>query len=93
MLTFFLVFVVYGTGIDPKGAFHAVGGLAIGFTVSLDILMGGPITGAPMNLARWFGPAALAGFFDNWYVYLIGPLLGGLVAGLLYSYLLLEKKH
>jgi len=93
VLTFFLVFVVYGTGIDPKGAFHAVGGLAIGLTIAMDILMGGPITGAAMNPARWLGPAVVAGFFDNWYVYWVGPLLGGTVAGLVYAYLLLEKKR
>src|SRR5438034_5473121 len=57
VLTFFLAFVVYGTGIDPKGSFNAVGGLAIGLTISLDIMMGGPLTGAAMNPARWFGPA------------------------------------
>lgn len=93
ILTFFLVFVVFGTGIDPKGAFHAVGGMAIGFTVALDIMMGGPLTGGAMNPARWFGPAVVAGFFTNWYVYWVGPLVGGAVAGLVYAYLLLEKKR
>jgi MIP family channel proteins len=91
VLTFFLVFVVYGTGIDPKGSFHAVGGMAIGLTVALDIMMGGPLTGAAMNPARWFGTAVVARFFDNWYVYWIGPLIGGVVAGLLYSWVFLEK--
>jgi len=91
VLTFFLVFVVYGTGIDPKGSFNAVGGMAIGLTVALDIMMGGRLTGAAMNPARWFGPAVVARFFDNWYVYWIGPLIGGIVAGLLYSRVLLEK--
>ena len=91
VLTFFLVFVVYGTGIDPKGSFNAVGGMAIGLTVALDIMMGGPLTGAAMNPARWFGPAVVARFFDNWYVYWIGPFIGGIVAGLLYSRVLLEK--
>lgn len=92
VLTFFLAFAVYGTGIDPKGAFNAVGGLAIGFTVAFDIMMGGPLTGAAMNPARWFGPAVAASFFDNWYVYWIGPLLGGAVAGLLYANVFMEKR-
>src|SRR5438094_6773174 len=91
ILTFFLVFVVFGTGIDPKGSFNAVGGLAIGLTTSIDILMGGPLTGAAMNPARWFGPAVVAQFFDNWYVYWIGPFLGAIVAGLLYSRAFLDR--
>src|SRR5438132_3392645 len=68
ILTFFLVFVVFGTGIDPKGSFNAVGGLAIGLTISIDIMMGGPLTGAAMNPARWFGPAVVSSFFHNCYV-------------------------
>src|SRR5207247_10759442 len=91
ILTFLLVFVVYGTGIDPKGSFNAVGGFAIGLTISIDIMMGGPLTGAAMNPARWFGPAVVSQFFDNWYVYWIGPLLGAIVAGLLYSRAFLDK--
>jgi aquaporin Z len=91
ILTFFLVSVVYGTGIDPKGTFNAVGGFAIGLTISIDIMMGGPLTGAAMNPARWFGPAVVAQFFDNWYVYWIGPFLGAIVAGLLYSRAFLDR--
>src|SRR5437667_11523132 len=91
ILTFFLVFVVFGTGIDPKGSFNAVGGFAIGLTITIDILMGGPLTGAAMNPARWFGPAVVSQFFDNWYVYWIGPFLGAIVAGLLDSRAFLDK--
>ena len=91
VLTFFLVFVIFGTGIDPKGSFNAVGGFAIGLTISIDIMMGGPLTGAAMNPARWFGPALVSGFFDNWYVYWVGPLIGGAVAALLYRYVFLEN--
>jgi MIP family channel proteins len=91
ILTFFLVTVVYGTGIDPKGTFNAVGGFAIGLTIAIDIMMGGPLTGAAMNPARWFGPAVVSQFFDNWYVYWIGPFLGAVVAGLLYSRVFLGK--
>ena len=91
ILTFLLVTVVYGTGIDPKGTFNAVGGFAIGLTIAIDIMMGGPLTGAAMNPARWFGPAVVSQFFDNWYVYWIGPFLGATVAGLLYSRMFLDK--
>jgi MIP family channel proteins len=91
ILTFLLVTVIYGTGIDPKGTFNAVGGFAIGLTIAIDILMGGPLTGAAMNPARWFGPAVVSQFFENWYVYWIGPFLGAVVAGLLYSRVFWEK--
>src|SRR6266849_9578163 len=54
VLTFFLVFVVYGSAVDARAP--KIGGLAIGLTVALDILFGGPLTGAAMNPARTFGP-------------------------------------
>ncbi len=90
VLTFFLVLVVYGTAIDERGAWKAVGGFAIGFTVLCDILMGGPLTGASMNPARTFGPGLAAGYWDNHIVYWIGPLLGGGLAGLLYGRFLIK---
>ena len=65
--------------------------LTIGMTITMDILMGGPLTGAAMNPARWFGPAIVSGFFENGYVYWIGPLLGGSIAAFVYRYLYLEK--
>ena len=90
MLTFFLMFVVMGTGVDPRfGA--RIGGLAIGFTVALDILAGGPLTGAAMNPARWFGAAIPAGHYNNALVYVIGPLLGAVLAALVYEYFLLNE--
>lgn len=83
ILTFFLVLAVYGTSIDSRGP--KVGGLFIGLTVALGILAGGPITGASMNPARTFGPALAGGYWDNHFVYWIGPLLGGILAGLIYT--------
>lgn len=91
ILTFLLVTVVYGTGIDPKGTFNAVGGFAIGLTIAIDIMMGGPLTGAAMNPSRWFGPAVVSGFFDDWYVYWIGPFVGAVAAAILYSRIFLDK--
>ncbi|MEP6685233.1 MAG: aquaporin [Verrucomicrobiota bacterium] len=89
ILTFFLVFVVHGTAVDQRAG-RAVAGLAIGATITLDILFGGPLTGAAMNPARVFGPAVAANFWKEHYVYWVGPLLGGALAGLVYR-LLIER--
>lgn len=88
VLTFFLVFVVYGSAVDARAP--RIGGLAIGLTVALDILFGGPFTGAAMNPARTFGPALIGGQWDHHYVYWIGPLIGGALAGLLYGRFLIK---
>jgi MIP family channel proteins len=82
ILTFFLVFVVYGTAVDQRAP--RLAGLVIGATVTLDILFGGPLTGAAMNPARVFGPAVAAGFWKAHYVYWIGPLIGGALGGVVY---------
>jgi MIP family channel proteins len=84
LLTLFLVWAVYGTVVSPLAP--RIAGFGIGLTVMTDILLGGPLTGAAMNPARWFGTAVPAGYFDNWYVYWIGPLLGAAVAGLSIRY-------
>lgn len=81
ILTFFLVFIVYGTAVDERGAFGKVAGLTIGLVLTFDILAGGPMTGAAMNPARWFGPAVASGTWTDWWVYLVGPLAGGVIAG------------
>ncbi|HJP71864.1 MAG TPA: aquaporin [Candidatus Limnocylindria bacterium] len=89
ILTVVLVIAVFGTAIDPRAP--KVGGFAIGLAVTADVLMGGPLTGAAMNPARWFGPAVASGAFADWYVWLIGPLLGGAVAAVLYRFTLEEQ--
>lgn len=91
ILTFFLVFVIFGVAIDPRRPKHLYG-FAIGLTICFDILMGGPLTGASMNPARTFGPGLAAGYFENHLVYWIGPLLGAAVAGLLFQHVLMQKK-
>ncbi|HVE66036.1 MAG TPA: MIP family channel protein [Thermoanaerobaculia bacterium] len=90
--TFFLVLVVCATAIDERGAFAVVSGLPIGFVVTVNILAGGPLTGAAMNPARAFGPAAVGGYWANHWVYWVGPLVGGAIAGLLYSGLYLTRR-
>ena len=91
VMTFFLVWVVFATAVDEKGAFNKIAGFAIGLTITMDILMGGPLTGAAMNPARAFGPAVAANHWANDGVYWVGPLAGGFVAGLLYDSLYLKK--
>lgn len=85
IMTVVLLLAVFGTAVDPRGP--KVGGLAIGLAVAADILLGGALTGAAMNPARWFGPALAAGIFDNWYVWWIGPFVGAILVALLYRYL------
>jgi len=84
VLTVFLLWAVFGTAVSPNAP--RIAGFGIGLMVTADILLGGPITGAAMNPARWFGPAVVSGFLENWYVYWIGPLIGGGLAGLSYKY-------
>ncbi|MFQ5838496.1 MAG: aquaporin [Thermoplasmata archaeon] len=92
VLTFFLVFTVFATGVDKRGS-GQIAGLAIGFVLIFDILAGGALTGASMNPARTLGTAAPIGFFPvSHVVYWIGPLLGGIIAALIYSYLLLREE-
>jgi MIP family channel proteins len=91
VMTFFLVWVVFAMVVDEKGAFNKVAGFAIGLTITMDILMGGPLTGAAMNPARAFGPAVAANHWANHGVYWVGPLAGGFLAGLLYDSLYLKK--
>jgi aquaporin TIP len=90
ILTFFLVFVFFGTGIDKRAP--NVGGLFIGLAVAMGVMMGAPISGAAMNPARHLGPAIAGGGFENIWLYWAGPLIGGGVAALVYKYVLEEKE-
>ena len=86
--TFFLVFVVFGSAVDPKSP--RVGGLAIGFTLAAAVLAIGPLTGASLNPARSFGPAVASGIFEGQAIYWIGPILGGIAAALIYDSLFIR---
>ena len=90
ILTFFLVNTIMNAGISGKATIP--GGLAIGFTLVFCILMGGPLTGASLNPARTIGPALATGNFADLWVYLVGPVLGGIAAGLLYKMVFEEER-
>ncbi|MBX6331852.1 MAG: aquaporin [Gemmatimonadaceae bacterium] len=86
--TFFLVFAVFGTAVDPRAP--KVGGWAIGLTVAADILTFGPLTGAAVNPARALGPAVASGIYEGQLIYWIGPIIGGVLAALVYEHLLMH---
>lgn len=90
ILTFFLVFVVFGTAIDKRAP--KVGGLFIGLAVAMGVMMGAAISGAAMNPARHLGPAVAGGGYENIWLYWVGPLIGGGLAGLIYKYVLEDKE-
>ena len=75
VLTAFLMFVITAVATDTR-AVGAAAAIAIGGTVGLDALFGGPITGASMNPARSFGPALASGTWHDLWIYIAGPLIG-----------------
>jgi aquaporin Z len=90
ILTFFLVWVIFATAVDPGGAFKAIAGLAIGLTITIGVLAAGPLTGAALNPARALGPELVQNVWGNFWVYLVGPGAGAAVAALLYDWLYLR---
>jgi MIP family channel proteins len=89
ILTLILLLAVFGTAVDPRAP--KIGGLAIGLAVAADILVGGPLTGAAMNTARWFGPAVASGHLDNAIVWIVGPLLGAAAAAAVYRWVFAKE--
>jgi len=84
ILTFFLLLVIMAVATDTRAVGQAAA-LAIGGTVALGALVGGPVSGASMNPARSIGPALLSGDLNNLWIYLAGPLLGALLGSLAYA--------
>ena len=90
VLTFFLVWVIFASAADPRGSFKQIAGLAIGFTITLDVLMGGGLTGAAMNPARSLGPEIAGNYWTDFWIYLIGPFAGAVIAAVVYELLYLR---
>jgi aquaporin NIP len=86
LLSAILMFVIIAVATDTR-AVGQLAAIAIGATVALDALWGGPISGASMNPARSFGPALVAGAWRDHWVYWLGPLLGAAIGALLYQVL------
>lgn len=84
VLTFFLVFVIFGTAVDSRTP-KVIAGLCIGLTITMDILAGGAVSGAAMNPARWFGPAIVQQEWSDFWIWWIGPILGAVAAAVIYN--------
>jgi aquaporin-4 len=97
LLTFLLVFVIFGTAVNKKSP-SGWAGFAIGMTVALGHFIGLSVSGASMNPVRTFGPAVISslqgldGAFQSHYIYWIAPILGGILASLVYHYIMMSKK-
>jgi glycerol uptake facilitator-like aquaporin len=90
ILTFFLVWMVFATAVDPRGTFKSIAGLGIGLTITMDIFAGGPLTGAAMNPSRAFGPQLVGSHWANGWVWYVGPVAGAVAAALAYEWLYLR---
>lgn len=94
VMTFGLVYTVYATAVDPKrGSLGTIAPLAIGLIVGANIFAGGAFDGASMNPAVSFGPALAGWSWTNQWVYWVGPLIGGGLAGLIYEFVFICHTH
>ena len=84
VMTGFLMFVIMAVATDTR-AVGAAAAIAVGGTVALDSLFGGGVTGASMNPARSFGPALVSGEWQDFWIYIVGPLIGALAAAFAYG--------
>jgi aquaporin NIP len=85
VLTFFLMFVIMSVATDTRAVGEAAA-IAIGGTVGLDAMFGGPISGASMNPARSFGPAVVSGDLHALWLYIVAPLVGAALGALAYQF-------
>ena len=91
LLTFFLMSAVMGTAVWSRAP--RIAGFGIGLTLFFAIMIGGPLTGAALNPARAFGPAAISGTWTGQVVFWIGPVIGAIVAALLWQHVLLKDEE
>lgn len=92
ILTFLLVFAVFGTAVDDRGPWLKTAGLTIGLVIAFEIMAFGPLTGAAMNPARWLGPALIGWQWSNALVWTVGPIAGAIIAAVVYMRVFLQGR-
>lgn len=84
VVTFVLVFVVISVATDERVA-DAVAPIAVGAALTVGVFVAGPVTGGAVNPVRALGPMLVSGSFTGWWIYLVGPIVGGVVAAVVYD--------
>jgi MIP family channel proteins len=88
VITFLLVVTVMAVAVDDRSPGPAVSGLAIGLVVAAMIFVALPVSGGSLNPARSLGPMIVAADFPGWWVYIVGPIVGGAAGAAAWEFLL-----
>ena len=88
LITFMLVFVVGLAASDPRVPSASMASIAVGFALTAGVFVGGPLTGGGVNPARALGPMLIAGELGDFWVYIIGPLVGGIAGAAVAAFVL-----
>ena len=89
--TFVLMWAIMGTAVNPRGDANFAG-LVIGGTLGFAVMVFAPLDGASLNPARWFGPALVSGTWTDAWIYIVGPIIGALLAGFAYRTIVIEPQ-
>ena len=89
--TFLLMWAIMGLAVNPRGE-AALAGLGIGAALGVGVMVFGPATGAGFNPARWLGPAIASGEFSDFWLYIVGPIIGAVAAAVLYTAFVLNPR-
>jgi MIP family channel proteins len=90
VFTFFVLLAMWATVIDERG--RKIGGFGVGLMLFSGMLVAAQLTGGVFNPARHFGPALVSGTLRYWWVYWVGPVAGGVLAGIVYPTVLLDRR-
>ncbi|XP_047173704.1 probable aquaporin NIP-type [Vigna umbellata] len=86
LATFLLMFVICAVSTD-KRAIGKLGGVVVGMTVTVDVFIAGPVSGASMNPARSLGPALVMNVYTGFWIYIVGPFVGAILGATCYNFI------